>query len=282
MIDYIKLWHDHPDAEYIKSLGFLDFTMSVSKDGEVLSYVAKYRNLDIKLTSNNKLEVKGSIHTFCKGFNDGDFNYCDLARTVKELCDLLKVRPEDCRIRSFEFGVNFRPPIPSKKFLDSICLYMNKHIDKETFNGKGYLLRYENSRFYLKIYDKGRHAKKGYRLIRYEMGVKKMEVVKQYGIYYLSDLLDRKKLFGLLGMLTKHVDHFLITNPYLDAKMLPTVQRRFVNKYATRSIWEQLSSKDISRLKERYKAILLSAETPVLQEEFKSIIKAKWEDLLSS
>jgi len=280
MIDHIKLWYESPDIAHIRSLDFLHFESRVSEDGELLNQVAEYRNLRIKLSRNNKLEISGSIHVFCQGFNDRDFDFWEFCETTLQLCNELKITPEKLRIRRFEFGVNFKPPIASKRFLDSIFLYQGKHFDKETFGGRGYMLRYENSRFYIKAYDKARHAKIKGPLVRYEVGQKKMEVISESGIQYLSDLHDPEKFASLHELLQKRIENIIMGNPYLKLQTLNPKDRAFISGLSSRSEWEALTTREAGRRKKRFRAIVEANSQSILKDEFKEIVSKKWVDLM--
>ncbi|MES2762752.1 MAG: hypothetical protein V4677_11115 [Bacteroidota bacterium] len=164
-------------------------------------------NMVFKIVNGCYTNLNGSLHKYKNQglHNYNDFTISDLIEVLKDLSIKFDLNPYQTDIQNLEFGVNVELPYKVKGFLKSIVTYKGKEYNKETFNNRGYLLRFEFDHYDLKIYDKSLQYKLDKNIVRFEIKVKKMEYFnsksRSIGIYTYVDLFKNDVIIKLKKLL---------------------------------------------------------------------------------
>ena len=197
------------------------------------------------------LKIRGSFHkNHFKGKNWQPFNFSDLQYQIRHICESLFIKPESARISGLEFGVNIVTPFNVKAFLDSNVIdYKHKVFEnyKRDKYGLELGLHCIFSQYEIKLYNKGKQNKLDYNLMRFEKKCLRMQVLKKNGILYLSDLLDKTKVYSLKPMLLRAWNDVLI-NDIEDSEMLSIEisdeDKRFLLDGRNHKYWGKIKEND--------------------------------------
>lgn len=244
MIDGIKaILRDNLD--YIRNHSNLDFLVPSSiTTGEIRTDkypVAIYKGLKF-IDKGSYIEIRGSVHKF---YNDGQQNYNEFG--IKELTiafhrfsDTFNIDLHKVRLVNLEIGINLKISYNPIDFLNSI---INHRGTRFTFHLSKNMEYRECShcQFYIKIYNKGlQYSYPGY-LLRVEVKFIKMEKPNNFGIKYLSDLLDIDKLHKLRYELIRIYDEILIGDIKLNPIGLSRRDEELFNQGHNPNFWSNLS-----------------------------------------
>ena len=200
------------------------------------------------------LNIRGSLHkNHYKGENWQPFKFSDLQYQIRHICTSLFIEPESARISGLEFGVNIVTPFNVKAFLDNNVIdYKHKVFEnyKRDKNGLELGLHCIFSQYEIKLYNKGKQNKLDYNLMRFEKKCKKMQVLKKMGILYLSDLLDKAKVYSLKPILLRAWNDILIFD-IEDSEMLSIEisddDKRFLLDGHNHKYWGKIKENDRNR-----------------------------------
>lgn len=181
---------------------------------------AEYNGIDFIYYNETKIGIRGSLH---KNWNDGRHNYNDfylndLLDTLNNLYDGFSINPLLWHIHSIEYGVNIKLPMPAKTFIQRFILaHKNKcKPSANTFKGNGYLIEFDYGNYRIKIYDKSLQYNRPGNLLRFEVGVERMEHLKRYGIetpLTIFNLLHTDTLRSFNKLLLDTFDEMVIIDP---------------------------------------------------------------------
>ena len=243
MIDYIKISVslEHIDLKKLSEIEFI--TKYNEFTGEILKYsIGKFKNLVI-IRLAGRVIIKGSLHIL---FNDAthnynQFTYNNLVDTLISLCTKFGINPFEAKIDRLEFGVNVLVPFSPKYFIKSKVInykgrpfsrYISNMIDR-------FLVYYDLSDYYIKLYDKGLQYRKQMNILRFEVGARKMRFLEDTGIEYLSDLFYIDNLQSLSKLLLKHFDQFLVVDVIHKRNLTDKEYELYINGTNPR-YWEGL------------------------------------------
>ena len=233
----------------------------ISENCTVTKYYGKWEGFFIDVREVNSgvstkfyLNIRGSFHkNHYKGENWQPFKFSDLQYQIRHICTSLFIEPESARISSLEFGVNIVTPFNVKAFLDNNVLdFKGKRFDKYLPDKRGLELGLfcRLSQYQIKLYDKGKQNKLDYNLMRFEKKCKKMQVLKKMGILYLSDLLDKAKVYSLKPILLRAWNDVLIFD-IEDSEMLSIEisddDKRFLLDGRNHKYWGKIKENDRNR-----------------------------------
>lgn len=233
----------------------------ISENCTVTKYYGKWEGFFIDVREVNSgvstkfyLNIRGSFHkNHFNGKNYQPFSYSDLQYQIRHICESLFIKPESARISSLEFGVNIITPFNVKAFLDNNVLdYKGKIFDKYFPDKRGLELGLfcRLSQYQIKLYDKGKQNKLDDNLMRFEKKCKKMQVLKKMGILYLSDLLDKAKVYSLKPILLRAWNDVLIYD-IEDSEMLSIEisddDKRFLLDGRNHKYWGKIKENDRNR-----------------------------------
>lgn len=207
-----------------------ELKVRISENCTVTKYYGKWEGFFIDVREVKRgvsvkfyLNIRGSFHkNHYKGENWQPFKFSDLQYQIRHICTSLFIEPESARISSLEFGVNIVTPFNVKAFLDNNVLdFKGKRFDKYLPDKRGLELGLfcRLSQYQIKLYDKGKQNKLDNNLMRFEKKCKKMQVLKKMGILYLSDLMDKAKVYSLKPILLRAWNDVLLFD-IEDSEML--------------------------------------------------------------
>ena len=212
--------------------------------------LVEVKKLNVNSTS-YYLNIRGSLHkNHFNGKNYQPFDFSALQCQIRHICTSLFIEPESARISSLEFGVNIVVPFNVKAFLDNNVIdYKGKRFDKYFPDKRGLELGLycRLSQYQIKLYDKGKQNKLDYNLMRFEKKCKRMQVLKKNGIFNLSDLLDKEKVYSLKSMLVRAWNNVLIYD-IADSELLsielPDADKRFLSDGRNEKYWVKIKETD--------------------------------------
>ena len=215
--------------------------------------LVEVKKLNVNSTS-YYLNIRGSLHkNHFNGKNYQPFDFSALQCQIRHICTSLFIEPESARISSLEFGVNILVPFNVKAFLDNNVIdYKGKRFDKYFPDKRGLELGLycRLSQYQIKLYDKGKQNKLDYNLMRFEKKCKRMQVLKKNGIFNLSDLLDKEKVYSLKSMLVRAWNNVLIYD-IADSELLsielPDADKRFLSDGRDEKYWRKIKETNINR-----------------------------------
>jgi len=234
MIDGITIQTRIDDFDIWKELTLIQFSNPINIDtGEmrikkredqiVTIFNGKWETFELKVTevryikTKTKifyLKVKGSLHKnhFC-GKNFQPFNWVDLQSQIHHICETLLISPNKSQISTIEVGVNIVTPFNVTTFLKANVIdYKGKQFKryKADRNGVELGLFCDLSQYQVKLYDKGLQNNLENNLMRFEKRFLRMQILKNKGVIYLSDLLDIQKVKKLKPLIVDAWKNVLI------------------------------------------------------------------------
>ena len=234
MIDGITIKTRIDDFEIWKELTLIQFSNPINIDtGEmrtkkredqiVTIFNGKWETFELKVTevryikTGSKiyyLKIKGSLHkNHFNGKNFQPFNWVELQTQVQYICKNLLIDPNRAQISTIEVGVNIVTPFVVTPFLKgSVINYKGKEFKNYKADRNGFELGLfcDLSQYQLKLYDKGLQNNLPINLMRFEIRFLKMQIPKNKGIVYLTDLLDIQKVKKLKPLIIKAWENVLI------------------------------------------------------------------------
>lgn len=270
----------------------LFFPLSVNeRTGETLQQtrIAKYNGLLFKITPSRKnpgfhhCQLEGSLHKF---FNEGrhnanDFHLTEVQTIVTALTDQFSIT-DSSKLSNLEFGVNITLPITVKRFLKMVVSMPDRRfceLDIEKLR-VGKVCAKEDHHF--KIYDKGLlsdNTKNN--LLRIELSVKKMRILKPYGIETVKDLTNPAKVAGLGLYLAKIFSEVIILDPSIKTKALSQRQRNKLKDYDNPRFWESLTKSQRYKQKRNFELLLANINGSQIQTDITNTIISKWNNLVN-
>jgi len=295
MFDFFKLTAPAKYSDQLLNAENLSFRQSISKEGEIITTEhgfnanrATFLDFDITIwehpTKPHRIEIKGSFHKLSEGgSNYKDFSFAEFRSAVKTLTDALNIPPAELKVSLFELGVNIKPPIETSFLIEGIKTLSGKKFERETYNGKGLLLRFDFAQYQIKVYDKGFQFSQKEPVLRFELKVRRMAFLRTKGanITTLASLLTGQwnKYFGEL--LLNHWDKIIVCpegmiNPDLISN--PRTRKNFLNGLNP-DYWKNLSEKAYRRQFKAFKTIVQQMAAIDIYSETRALICEKWEHL---
>ena len=292
MFDGIKIECIGTDPAKLLQDERLLFPLSINeRTGETLQQtrVSKYSGLLFKITPSKKYpglqhcQLDGSLHKY---FNEGrhnanDFHFTELQRVVTELSEQFDITGTS-KLSNIEFGVNITLPMPVRKFLKMVvCMpdrkFTQLNIEKQRV---GKVCAKQDHHF--KIYDKGLQANSTKNnLLRVELAVKKMRILKPYGIETIKDLTNTAKVAGLGQYLARLFSEVIIIDPSIKTNTLTKQQKEKLKDYDNPRYWERLTKGQRYKQKQKYESLLACINGLQIKSNITTAIIEKWETLLN-
>jgi hypothetical protein len=286
MYDYNKADIIKTPIELFSNNTLLEFIIDCNiKTGELKEHIqiAEYKELEFTIIQKKYLNVKGSFHKYwnTENTNFNDYSINDFYLTLNELNQKFDINPFNALIHNIEFGVNVILPFRTQTFLNSIIAFKGKEYKKETFNGRGYLLRFEFGQYELKIYDKGFQYQLKENILRFEIKVRKMEYLKSKKIYVTSyaDLLRIENIKKLKSLLLKTFKELLIYDDTIELnKVKKSIEREILLNGKNPKYWHQLRLQNKNTYKKkrtRFREIVLKYGSSKNSVEVYNLIESK-------
>ncbi len=279
MIDFVKIEIREPDIDKIKNNSLLHFIGETDEETYELlgNSVASFQGLKFEIKRNRYLTVKGSLHKYKnKGRHNADnFSIVQLHEVIDDINKKFDLDIQNQPIRNIEIGVNVVSPTLVRPLLNGLIHFKGKpFLDMPLANGQGkkvFLQHYQ-----LKVYDKGaQYRKMGFseRLLRFEIKVKKMVMLKKIPIKTLSDVCAQSGLKACLDLLIKKWEELFLIDNTIDKNKL--TQRELVTlgeikDYDTLTNWSKQKRYEVTKW---YRS-LVATKSAKTQEEIKRRIEA--------
>ena len=224
-IDNFEIWREQVQIQFYNATNIDtgEIRTKKRKDQIVTTFNGKWETfeLEVKEVSNIEtrckryyLKIKGSLHkNHFNGKNFQPFTWIDLQTQIHHICKTLLIDPNKARISTIEVGVNIVTPFEVKTFLRSnVVNYKGKEFKtyKADRNGFELGLYCDMTQYKVKLYDKGLQNDLPINLMRFEKRFLKMQIPKNKGIIYLSDLLEIQKVKKLKSLIVKAWENVLI------------------------------------------------------------------------
>jgi len=301
MYDYSSLEIENIPPDVILNISGLEFVKGSNKTNEhkpnrqgnykqtaqlseSLHLVHEYR----PRTDKSIFKIKGSLHKHAQRNNNfRNYTLTDFERTVKELCETLQINPISLRVRCFEFGVNINPSHSANDLLNSIICYKGNEYEKRTYNGKGYLKRFVNAQYDIKIYNKSLQYNLPENILRYEIKVKKMDFVNKklkHPINTINDLLNPEIIAGLINILIDSIENLYMYDYRINTKQINSKRDKHtliecINPTFWKPYRETHTPTGYKKKVKRFRELVQKYAPNNLQNELKILIESRCNDL---
>lgn len=289
MIDFIKarVFGLNPERWTMhQSLNFV--THYDNKTAEVLLEEAKLGGLTFKIKGDIML-VSGSIHKYFNylkgirapnqssdrpdnGFNGNRFTYDNLKFVLDNLHQNFGIDPYSARNQNVETGVNVEMYYTTNKILSGLVMIKGKPFNRPKAST---YRQAELSQLFVKAYDKAAQYGIPTEVFRFEIKYRKMGILNDAGIVFLSDLLDVSKLTKCRDLILKRFDQILMIDPTIDELNLTQNERMRLKDYRSIEWWLNLKSRHRDRHKKRYYEIE-AKHSKHLKTELRRLISEEW------
>ena len=211
-------------------------------------FEGKYKNFRIRTGGNKRgvgVFIGGSLHKWKNATHNHDtFYWYELLKVLAEIANEFQFNPEEVDVCSVEGGLNilFGPTwkYKARQIPKNTILFKGEpksSVRKKMPNG-GYQLEMEKGECTDKMYDKGRHYKLSYEVLRYE---KRFLKFRSSGIRLFSNLLDVNLHDALGRKLLETFETIIIFQPeILDNGNLFEQERQFLLEHQNEHSWLRL------------------------------------------
>jgi hypothetical protein len=204
------------------------------------------------------LRINGSFHKNNQGgSNFKPFRYWEVLIEIRNLCQSLNLDPTKVKIDSLEIGLNLPFWLNPIEFLDSRLLaYKTTEFIKYRPGTNHRSIGFVSDlwEYSIKIYDKGLQNGLHQNLLRVEVKTHGLSKLEKYKINYLSDLLDKEKVFSLLSLLEEAWHDVLIFDIDLLNPQIKPRDRDFFREAKYSKYWIELAKKKSKKDKEKFQS----------------------------
>ena len=299
IIDDFEIWKEQTLIQFSNPINIDTGEMRTKKrnDQIVTIFRGKWETFELKVTevkyikTGSKiyyLKIKGSLHkNHFYGKNFQLFNWVDLQTQIHHICETLLIDPNKAQISTIEVGVNIVPPFNVTSFLKANVIdYKGKEFKryKADRNRIELGLFCDLSQYQVKLYDKGLQNNLENNLMRFEKRFRRMQIPKNKGVLYLSDLLDIQKVKNLKPLIVDAWKNLLIYDiENLKGKALESDYELVLNGKNPR-YWEEIKS--INRDKYNYQRGKFKKIVLKYGNNYHSIVldlvEKEWDSLLNN
>lgn len=235
MIDFIHLYSKIDNHKTYLEDKFIRFVEGVEylkqKRLNYFWHKDKESKMLYKIGYKNWIDISGSLTKYQYEENFSNLTYSDLCFAIDSLAITVNKRPNELILRSFEFGLNIHMFSElkaieltdlafnyKKNFFESI---ESKNKDPTSIGKRCRLQKYD-----VKIYNKSGEYDLPFDLLRVEVKVKKMNLVKHLEIKYLEDLKDLDKLNELMKILIETVENIFFYDTSIPLHLLSPIEKQ--------------------------------------------------------
>ena len=303
MFDYIHTDIKDKTVSEILSNQLLDFNFLVSTStGEInpMNRERKKSNFPIKsqqkadlngmtisLTNDTYINLEGSLHEFYHGNNYGNFTLGEVKMAIESICKTLDINSSLTPLHNLEFGVNILLPFPVATFLNSIYSFKGQRPERNSYSGKGLMIKFFFSQYELKLYDKGTQRGLDANILRVEIKVRRMQYLQAKGLHirHLSDLLNESYHLELGGLLVSSISYLVIGESGLDKNKMSCNEKRLYKECNNPLYWIELWNTNPLKYRKRFTRFkqIISKYGPLkIQSTALGLIVEKWQELTST
>lgn len=285
MFDFFKTSVKEINPRELTNNPLLNFNITVDSEGAVISRIAKYLNLKIKIINETYININGSIHKY---YNNGLHNYnnftiINLVEAFSDLSLKFGINPYNTLLHNLEFGVNVIVPYPTNEVLNSIISYKGKEYEVERYNGKGYLLRFTFDHYELKIYNKGLRYEQSKNILRFEIKVRRMAYFENRNILIknLADLLNTDIYSKLALALLCSFNDIVFYDCSISLKGLPQREKTVLINGRNPKYWTGLKEqgKEIKKIRTRFNQLVLKHGKLSIKPILRNLIEQKLSEI---
>jgi hypothetical protein len=217
---------------------------------------AHLRGLDLKLKPSlydgHNFIANGSLHKFHNGgeHNADQFTFSKLLQSIDSFSDIFTLDPGKTKIHGLEIGVNINLAFPPLRVLKNLVCYRSRPFDPINKRSLTKGLQCSLTQYRVKVYDKAKQSGvECGNVLRFEVAVDKMQVLKQYGISTLADLYDLSKVYPLVNVLKETLEGIIWTDTTTDLSRLTDKEQRQWLSFSNAKTWQGMEKRG------RYKAL---------------------------
>ena len=258
MFDYIHTDIKDKLVSEILANPTLDFTLQVSSTtGEInpmnrerrktnfpskVQQKADLAGMTVSVTNGRYINLQGSIHEYFHGNNYGDFTFLEVKKAIENICTTLEIDSGLTPLHNLEFGVNIELPFPVVVFLNSVLTYKGERPERNSYLGKGLMIKFTFSHYELKLYDKGKQRQLKNNILRVEIKVRRMQYLQAKGlpVKVLRDVLSVCIHPKLEGLLVNAINSLVIIENKVNADVMTRNEKRIFKECNNPLYWFDL------------------------------------------
>lgn len=229
--------------------------------------------------------IQGSLAQY---FNDGEHNAFDfepqqIKTALNRLSTQFKLDLKQCHLHGLEIGFNIRIPIQVDGFLSRIKQLKSSGFASLYKGRKVIGKKIDFQQYSIKLYNKGKQQgtdEKHY--LRFEISVKKMQFLKQYGITKLEDLENTEKVRNVALLLTDWLKDAIYYETHIQYRKMTTTEQKKWLYFGNASNWENYNRKQRYNAKAYYDRLIGKYCTHSDRSEIVKMMHEKIEDLTAS
>lgn len=245
---------------------------------------ANFRSMYLKLkpcTNNNgfNLLANGSLHKWynCGEHNNNDFSFLSLYDTICSVTSALIIDPSQCYLHGLEIGLNIVLPFTALRVIKNVVCYKGKpftQINKRNTH-KGIVCSLSD--YDVKLYDKAAQSKsEGGKVLRFEIHLHKMRVIKDYEIATLLDLQNPFKTYALKNLLIDVLSSIVWTDTAVQLSMLSNREQKQWLYLCNQTSWQSMNKRKAYREREKVCRLIQKHGNKI---DLKPLILTTWETL---
>lgn len=249
MLDYWKLWvYDAALTAQVLQNKTVGKCFRSDEEGVLKGISGNFGEWQIQ-TLPGCLQITGSIHKYWNGgTNENDFSFADVGRAINRFCSSMQLPPEQLFVKNLEFGLNLQPPINASRFMDQIiCYNYRQPLRPYTTRPDCYFIEFEQSDYYLKVYDKGKQYSRKLpgtpNTLRLEIKAMNSGYLKALGIATVADLTKPDTLQVLGWKIAKLAKGIVLDDDTINPKELPQKERQLYRYWNNPRKWAAIKGR---------------------------------------
>lgn len=223
MIDFIKIWLRFVTPELISALKDLGVRIIVEeRTGEIdQKKFADIGSLRLIIMRDSYYLIQGSLHKhYTDGFNDNDYTFHDLLRTLKELKSIFNIDLKESFIQNIEIGWNIDVSYDPDEILSDLIEYKGHPFQNfQNYPGHSIGKKCVFRQYELKFYNKRKQGGR-YNNLRIEIKFRKAIAFRKFGVETLEDLTKGIVLWDLANHLLRIINDITMDDKRIDLEQL--------------------------------------------------------------
>lgn len=228
------------------------------------------------------LLANGSLHKWhnCGEHNADQFTFEKLMLSIDSITDILEIPADKCVIHGLEVGVNIELPHSPQKVLKNVVCYKSKPFTQINKRAENKGLQCALSQYRVKAYDKKKQSGIDCgNLLRFEIAIDRMAVLKGYEITTLADLQDKEKVYKLVNVLSETYAGIVWTDSTVNLHRLSNREQKQWLFFSNPKQWAQMGKHKRYRAGIKWDALLKkNGNTPDILQ----LILNNWKSLFYS
>jgi hypothetical protein len=234
---YRRALRDHPDLQWETP------NLHLHYPPHGCSAVAEWSNGWVFFANDEEvMEIRGSLHKLYHGTNWSDFTLAQCRRAVEQFCDHFGVFSGALALLNVELGVNVLPPIPTEDLLPRVLFHRTSRPVLMPAPAKGIII-HRKGHYRLKLYDKSGQYGLSYDLLRFEIHVDRMAILKKQGIRNVDDLLKEEVWIRAQSFLLQKFEELFLVDSTIAPGLVSTQQAGMLAQAEDWGYWKDLSPK---------------------------------------